>query len=118
MHEKCSHAWPALVLHAGRAEKCQVLMLQQTRLPCTNKNPSENQSKGIQELTPATNLERQRKTRASVVLWMCKSSRREHRWNGPKDLWQGAILNAAEKGKKSPGTEMTSHINITFNGVC
>lgn len=35
-----------------------------------------------------------------------------------KSPWQGAVLNAAEEGKKSPGTEMTSHINITFSGVC
>lgn len=32
--------------------------------------------------------------------------------------WQGVLLNGAQEGKKSPGTEMTSLINITFGGVC
>lgn len=54
--------------------------------------------------------------RAWLVPWRCKRSGREHRKNGPKQPL--AVHNAAEEGKKSPGTEMTSHINITFSGIC
>lgn len=82
MHEKHSHAYSALVLHAGRAEKWQFLMMQQAwtpskhRLFCTSKNTCGKGSKGIPDLGPATNLQQQRqleRARACVAPSMFKS---------------------------------------------
>jgi len=66
LHEKCSRACPALVLPAGRAEKLQLLMVQQAwscskhRLFCTSKKPWTSGAKGRAELAATTTLQWER----------------------------------------------------------
>lgn len=87
MHEKCSHAWPALVFHAGRAENASSWCcskpecLIQTRTLGKTK-PREYRSSLL--LQTWSGKERQR-GREWVVPWRHKSSRREHRQTGPKE---------------------------------
>ena len=86
MHEKRSRACPVLAWHAGRAQKWQLLVVQQGwspskhRLFCTSKKPWGNGAKGRAELASAPNLPWAReagRARARGAPGRCKSSRQE-----------------------------------------
>ena len=110
MHDKHSRACPALVLHAGRAAKRQLLMVQQACSPskhglfCTSKNPWGNGAKGRAELAPTANLQRAREpqgARAQVAPWRCESSRQEPRRKGPEDPDKG-LCSMLQRTRSNP----------------
>lgn len=113
MQDKGSCACPALVLHAGRAEKWQLRMVQPAlspskhRLFCRSKKPLGNGTQRRTELTPATNLKES--PRALVEPSRCKSSRQEWSRKHQEELWQGAVLSAAEDKKQPLGVTLGAH---------